>query len=75
MKSRILQVNKLNMRSQKKRFGGTLNNSAQKVPEVPSLWISANFLTYNVLLWLGQGIIFSYQLQLMVGCIHFRDEI
>ena len=54
---------------------GTLNNSEQEVPEVPSLWISANFLTYDVLLWLGQGIIFSYQLQLMVGYIHFRDEI
>ena len=77
MKSRILRVNKLNTKSQKKkkRFAGTLNNSEQEVPEVPSLWISATFLTYNVLLWLGQGIIFSYQLQLMVGCIHFRDEI
>ena len=77
MKSRILRVNKLNTKSQKKkkRFTGTLNNSEQEVPEVPSLWISANFLTYNVLLWLSQGIIFSYQLQLMVGCIHFRDEI
>ena len=75
MKSRILRVNKLNTKSQKKTFVGTLNNSEQDVPEVPSLWISANFLSYNVLLWLGQGIIFSYQLQLMVGCIHFRDEI
>ena len=76
MKSRILRVNKLNTKCRKKKpFVGTLNNSEQEVPEVPSLWIPANFLTYNALLWLGQGIIFSYQLQLMVGCIHFRDEI
>ena len=38
LKSLILWVNKLNTRSKKKkRFGGTLNNSAQKVPEVLTL--------------------------------------
>ena len=61
MKSRILRVNKLNTKSQKKNLlwglSTILNMKSQKFPhfEFPQI-----FLTYNVLLWLGQGIIFSY---------------
>ena len=76
MKSRILRVNKFNTESKKKKtFWGDPQQFWTESPRSSLTLNFRQFLTYNVLLWLGQGIIFSYQLQLMVGCIHFRDEI
>ena len=74
MKSRILRVNKLNTKFQKKPFRRTHNNSAQKVPEVPSLWISANFLNLSCITLAGSKDYFPVSVTTHAGLYPFQGR-